>query len=51
MAKHPARLEQPPVTFATQALGFVRQTPVVPFFGPTTVRHQLHARPGGAFRP
>ena len=24
------------MTFATQALGFVRQTPVVPFFGPTT---------------
>ena len=32
----PLDLEQPPVTFATQALGFVRQTPVVPFFGPTT---------------
>ena len=34
--KIPLDLEQPPVTFATQALGFVRQTPVVPFFGPTT---------------
>jgi hypothetical protein len=32
----PLDLAQPPVTFATQALGFVRQTPVVPFFGPTT---------------
>ena len=34
--KIPLDLAQPPVTFATQALGFVRQTPVVPFFGPTT---------------
>ena len=32
----PLDLAQSPVTFATQALGFVRQTPVVPFFGPTT---------------
>jgi hypothetical protein len=34
--KIPLDLAQPPVTFATQALGFVHHTTVVPFFGPTT---------------
>jgi len=34
--KIPLDVSQRPVTFARQALKFVRRTPVVPFFGPTT---------------
>jgi hypothetical protein len=34
--KIPLDLSQPPVTYAVQALAFVRKTPVVPFFGATT---------------
>jgi hypothetical protein len=35
MAEDPTR-QQPPITYAEQALAVVRKTPVVQFFGPTT---------------
>jgi hypothetical protein len=34
--KIPLDLSQPPVTYAVQAHEFVKKTPFVPFFGPTT---------------
>jgi hypothetical protein len=59
--KIPLDVSQPPITFAIQALGFVRKTPVVPFFGPTmgyvvnytperAVRFDLDGNPSEYFR-